>query len=83
MTSVALNVSHWAEEPFGKCELGDRRRTRRLVRYAAQAAADPSGSTPKQTESWSDCKAAYRLIDSEAVDFAAITAYLTKAFPAK
>lgn len=74
MTSVALNVNQWAEEQFGRCELGDRRRTRRLVRYAAQAAADPSGSTPKQTESWSDCKAAYRLIDSEEVDFAAITA---------
>ena len=44
------------------------------MQYAAAAAADPSASTPKQTESWGDCKAAYRLIDSDGVNFAAITA---------
>jgi hypothetical protein len=74
MTTVALNVNQWAEEQFGRCELGDVRRTKRLVRYAAQAAADPSSSTPKQTECWDECKAAYRLIDSEDVTFTAITA---------
>jgi hypothetical protein len=74
MTTVTLNVNHWAEEQFVRCDLGDQRRTKRLVRYAAQAAADPSGSTPKQTESWRDCKAAYRLMDSDDINFAAITA---------
>jgi Transposase DNA-binding/Transposase Tn5 dimerisation domain len=74
MTTVTLNVNQWAEEQFGQCVLGDRRRTKRLVRYAAQAAADPSSSTPKQTESWKDCKAAYHLIDNGDVNFAAITA---------
>jgi len=74
MTTVSLNVTQWAEEQFGQCVLGDLRRTKRLVRYAAQAAADPSGSTPKQTESWHDCKAAYNLIDNDDVSFAAITA---------
>lgn len=74
MASVSLNVNEWSEEQFGRCRLGDRRRTTRLVRYAAQAAADPSSSTPRQTESWDDCKAAYRLIDNEEVSFAAITA---------
>lgn len=39
---------------------------------AAQFAANPSGSTPEQTESWSDCKAAYRLFDCEAVTFAGL-----------
>ena len=52
MASVSLNVNEWSQEQFGRCELGDRRRTARLVRYAAQAAADPSSSTPRQTESW-------------------------------
>ncbi len=74
MTTVTLNVNQWAEEQFGQCDLGDVRRTNRLVKYAAQAAADPSSSTPKQTESWKDCKAAYNLIDSDGVNFAAITA---------
>ncbi len=74
MTQVSLDVNRWAQEQFGECQLGDRRRTKRLVRYAAQAAADPSSSTPRQTESWDECKAAYRLIDGDEVTFAAITA---------
>jgi hypothetical protein len=39
---------------------------------AAQFAAHPSGSTPEQTESWSDCKAAYALLNSEEVTFSAL-----------
>jgi hypothetical protein len=74
MTTVTLNVNQWAEGQFGQCDLHDLRRTKRLVKYAAQAAADPSSSTPKQTESWKDCKAAYRLIDNGDVNFVAITA---------
>jgi hypothetical protein len=74
MTGMSLNVNEWSQEQFGRCELGDRRRTARLVRYAAQAAADPSSSTPRQTECWDECKAAYRLIEHEEVSFKAITA---------
>jgi hypothetical protein len=74
MANLSLNVNEWSQEQFGGCALGDRRRTERLVRYAAQVAADPSSSTPRQTENWGDCKAAYRLIDQEEVTFAAITA---------
>jgi len=74
MAGMSLNVNDWSQEQFGRCELGDRRRTARLVRYAAQAAADPSSSTPHQTECWDDCKAAYRLIENEEVSFTAITA---------
>src|SRR5271169_51160 len=74
MTTVTLDVNQWAEEQFGQCDLGHRRRTERLVKYAAQAAADPSSSTPKQTESWKDCKAAYRLMGKDDASFSAITA---------
>jgi len=74
VATVTLNVNEWAQEQFGECDLGDVRRTRRLVQYAAEAAADPSGSTPKQTESWGECKAAYRLMHSDDVSFSAITA---------
>ena len=74
MTRLSLNVNDWAQQQFGQCCLGDRRRTARLVRYAAQAAADPSSATPRQTECWDECKAAYRLIENEEVSFAAITA---------
>jgi hypothetical protein len=71
---IALDVNQWAQEQFGECVLGDQRRTKRLVRYAAQAAANPDGSTPRQTEAWADCKAAYRLFGQEDVTFAAVTA---------
>ena len=74
MSTVALDVNQWAKEQFVACVLGDRRRTNRLVQYAAQAAANPDGSTPRQTENWDDCRAAYRLFDQEDVTFAAITA---------
>ncbi len=66
---VLLATQEWAEATFGECELGDERRTKRLVKLAEQAAARPDGSTPEQTESWADCKAAYRLFDQADVTF--------------
>jgi hypothetical protein len=61
MSLTELGPAVWSEKQFGTCELGDERRTRRLVRYAQQMAEKPDASTPKQTESWSDCKAVDRL----------------------
>lgn len=74
MAIVTLGVDAWAEQQFGDCDLGDRRRTRRLVKFASQAAEKPDASTPRQTEVWSDLKAAYRLFDQDEVTFSAITA---------
>lgn len=71
---VELDPVAWSEKHFGKCQLGDARRTRRLVLYAQQMAESPDGSTPQQTEGWSDCKAVYRLFSCEEVQFAAVTA---------
>lgn len=71
---VILETKEWAQVTFGECRLGDQRRTRRLIKLAEQAAARPDGSTPEQTESWGDCKAAYRLFDQEDVSFDAIIA---------
>jgi hypothetical protein len=72
--TMELDVQAWAQEQFQFCELGDSRRTARAVMMAAQFAAHPSGSTPEQTECWSDCKAAYRLFDCEDVTFTALAA---------
>lgn len=57
---------------FGECELGDARRTARAVAYATAAAERPDGATPRQTEAWSDCKAAYRLFNRPEATFAAL-----------
>ena len=67
--SVVLDTVKWAQQQFGACDLGDVRRTRRLVKFASQVAADPDATTPGQTEQWSDLKAAYRLIDHDRVTF--------------
>lgn len=69
---VVLDPMKWAEQQFASCDLGDVRRTRRLIKFAAQVAADPDASTPAQTEKWSDLKAAYSLIDKKDVTFNAI-----------
>jgi hypothetical protein len=64
----------WANEMFGQCELGDKRRTKRLVKVAQQVAENPSASFPDQMETWGDLKAVYRLFDSPEVTFQAIAA---------
>ena len=70
--ALELDVKTWATQQFESCQLGDVRRNARAIKMAAQFAANPSGSTPEQTETWADCKAAYRLIDSDGVTFAGL-----------
>lgn len=60
----------WAERNFGDAELGDKRRTRRAVLYAASAASAPSQSVPQQCGGkWKQTKGAYRLFDQAQVSF--------------
>lgn len=57
----------WALDQFGTAELGDARRTKRLVKLASQMAVNSSGSIPQQTGNTADMKAAYRLFSADAV----------------
>jgi hypothetical protein len=66
------SVNEWAQLNFGGCELGDKRRTDRLVQVAEEVANNPSASLPNQIEKWGDLKAAYRLFDGDEVTFEAI-----------
>ena len=66
------STSEWARLNFGGCELGDKRRTKRLVQVAEQVANNPSASLPDQIERWGDLKAAYRLFDRDETSFEAI-----------
>ncbi len=68
-----LDPELWSELAFGSCQLGHKRRTRRLVNYARQMAERPDASTPRQTESWSDCKAVYQLFQRPEVTFESVT----------
>lgn len=62
----------WAEQMFGRADLGDIRRTRRLVRLSAQMAHNSSGSIPQQAGSVADMKAAYRLFAADDVTHEAV-----------
>ena len=71
--SLALaDRQRWAKEQFGLADLGDVRRTRRLVRLASQMAGNSSGTIPQQTGTIADMKAAYRLFSADDVTHQAI-----------
>src|SRR5690349_16917799 len=61
MTYIA-NPQAWAEQTFNAAELGDPRRTRRLVASAAKIAAQPEKSFT-QIFDWNELRAFYRLCD--------------------
>src|SRR5947209_9405909 len=64
----------WAQDTFGGAQLGDPRRTRRLVQVAAQVAADPQGSLPREMGGdWAALKAAYRLLRADGVSHEAMS----------
>ena len=57
----------WALLHFGGVQLGDSRRSRRVVELAAAMAENPHMSLPKQLPDWSDLTGAYRLLSNDAV----------------
>ena len=67
-----LDSRAWAGEQFSDCDLGDKRRTKRLIKMAEQVANNSSASFCEQMETWGDLKAAYRLFDEDDVTFEAI-----------
>jgi Transposase DNA-binding/Transposase Tn5 dimerisation domain len=69
---LEVDPAAWAYTQFATAKLGDRRRTPRLVTLGTQIASDPSSSLPKQTQHWSDLKAAYRLLDRPEATFEVI-----------
>lgn len=74
MSQVLLDPEAWSRSQFEDCDLGDTRRTERLIKYACQMAQKPDAPTTKQTEQWSECKAAYRLFQRDEVTFDAVIA---------
>ena len=60
----------WAEVEFGGVELGDARRTARVIKVAERLARSPGGTLPGPLPSWAEMKAAYRLLENPAVTHA-------------
>jgi hypothetical protein len=65
--SGIVDTKIWAEQTFDACDLGDRRRNKRLIQVARKVALHPAGSFPDQMDDWAELKATYRLFDCDAV----------------
>ena len=60
--STFLDPAEWAQQEFGSVDLGDPRRTKRLVRSAELLSTRPSGSLPQRLD-WNELRGFYRLVD--------------------
>ena len=69
MTNTLLTSAQWAVSEFALAELGDQRRTQRLVKIATNLARNPGGTLPQAFPEWTDLKAAYRFFDQPKVTF--------------
>lgn len=67
-----LSPEAWAIQTFSAVQLGDQRRTDRVVRMAAAMAAEPNASLPKQMRQRNELYAAYRLLGNEEVTHTAL-----------
>lgn len=68
-----LENEDWVEQQFEACQLGDKRRTKRLMKVGKSMLQCPEKSLPHQTATWANTKAAYRLFDRESVGFDTIS----------
>ena len=75
MDGVAITLmDSWAEEEFAAADLGDARRTKRLIALADTFARRPSASLPQAAQDPAMLKAAYRFFATDAIEPDAILA---------
>jgi Transposase DNA-binding/Transposase Tn5 dimerisation domain len=72
LSMIDASIEAWAEHTFGKAELRDKRRTRRLVKMAQQIATKPAGNVTNVFTTSADREAAYRFVENTDVDPEAI-----------
>jgi len=58
----------WAMMELNSTDLGDLRRTERLVRLVTALTANPTSSLPEACKGWGETKGAYRLLENEEVE---------------
>jgi hypothetical protein len=71
--------SEWAKDSFGQAQLGDVRRTARLVRMAAQAGRRPSGRLSEAFCEDAERQGAYDFVENPNVESDSIRAAMTAA----
>lgn len=65
-------AKRFAQENFGDAELGDERRSKRLVRVAQRMLEHPGGTLPAKMQTPADLKGLYRLLFHDEVTHAAV-----------
>jgi hypothetical protein len=71
MATARLEAEHWAKEHFRNAELGDARRTTRLIRMLARAAENPSGKI-SEVYSGKELDAAYDFVENACLPIASL-----------
>jgi hypothetical protein len=71
---VENRLRSFGEVNFGKAQLGDKRRTRRLVQTADLMCRRPGGTLPQKLRAPKDLRAFYRLVNCPEVTHAAVLA---------
>lgn len=69
---MEATLGRFGREHFSQAELGDLRRTKRLVKVADRIVSHPGGTLPAKMGTPADLKALYRLVDCDAVTHAAV-----------
>lgn len=67
MAAMVVEPEDWIETEFGAADLGDERRTQRLLTLMEQLAARPGASLPEACGRRGHLKAAYRFFANEAI----------------
>ena len=78
VTTWASPDESWAVTEFAEAELGDARRTQRVIRVATALAQHPDAGLPEACGSRADLKAAYRVFANEAIEPAELVASQVK-----
>ncbi|PAJ74765.1 hypothetical protein CJF42_08775 [Pseudoalteromonas sp. NBT06-2] len=66
------NTEKWANKTFGKAELGDKRRAKRLINLASDMADGVGKSIVKSGRDAASIEGAYQFIENELIDHNAI-----------
>ncbi len=67
-----VHEAAWAEDQFGRTDLGDARRTARLVRIATSAARSPAGTVTAVFDDDAERQGAYDFLESPRITAAAL-----------
>lgn len=78
-----MKETTWSMQEFGGADLGDERRTNRLVAMGARVAAQPAGNITAVFSDDAEREAAFRFVENDDVDGADVTRGATRAAAAR